>query len=93
MKLTRSFLQNKDLNSPAVTYDRTNEHMAVTEYCSLYHYRVFRSGLCIKEQQPWLCWSPDGIALSSNDCILLEIKCPFFCREKPIIEENIINVP
>ena len=91
-QLARSFLQNKEISSTAIRYGRNKEHVAVNEYCSYHKYSVIHPGVCIKEQQPWLCCSPDGIVLSPNEFVLLEIKCPFSCREKPIIQEDTINV-
>lgn len=91
--LALTFTGSKDINSPAVRYGRDNEQTALKEYCLTYKCCVRQLGLFVKEQQPWLCCSPDGIVLGQDCLTLLEIKCPYSCREKPVIEEKICIVP
>lgn len=91
--LALTFTGSKDINSPAVRYGRDNEQTALKEFCLTYKCCVRQLGLFVKEQQPWLCCSPDGIVLGQDCLTLLEIKCPYSCREKPVIEEQICNVP
>lgn len=50
-------------------------------------------GLVIDVHQSFLATSPDGIIISEN--ALLEIKCPFSCQDKVIInhDEKEANIP
>ncbi|KAH6939376.1 hypothetical protein HPB50_017736 [Hyalomma asiaticum] len=52
---------------------------------------VTRIGLVISKVQSWLCCSPDGLS-QDDGVILIEIKCPFRCRDKPIHENATLAV-
>lgn len=73
--------------SKAQEYGTTKEKFAVAEYERQYHVRVYHVGLVVLESQPWLCASPDGVVVEDG-CItkLVEIKCPFVCRNLPIYD-------
>ncbi|KAG0434040.1 hypothetical protein HPB47_019389 [Ixodes persulcatus] len=44
--------------------------------------------LVISKVQGWLCCNPDGLVQAGDDYILLEIKCPYRCRDKPICDKE-----
>lgn len=48
---------------------------------------VTEVGLLLHPQQPWLCGSPDGIFSLSGETCLLEIKCPYKCKDKGIFDD------
>ncbi|KAH8025790.1 hypothetical protein HPB51_012112 [Rhipicephalus microplus] len=52
---------------------------------------VTRIGLVISKVQSWLFCSPDGLS-QDDGVILIEIKCPFRCRDKPILESATLAV-
>lgn len=41
----------------------------------------------VLQLQPWLCCSPDGLAVVDNETVIVEIKCPF-SREKLLIVDH-----
>jgi putative phage-type endonuclease len=72
-------------DSENLRYGRETEPIAKTAYQNLTLNEVIESGLVIKSQKPWLCASPDAIVKDrSGELIILEIKCPSSCKNKPI---------
>ncbi|GBP67984.1 Exonuclease [Eumeta japonica] len=55
--------------------------------------KVTSVGLIINMTQPFMATSPDGIILSESS--LLEIKCPFSCKNQQIVnrDDKVSNVP
>ena len=46
---------------------------------------VITCGLVVSKTYNWLCGSPDGIVIDENgERVVLEIKCPVSCHNKPI---------
>lgn len=46
---------------------------------------VVETGLVVRHDQPWLAGSPDGLFVNKdNELCVLEIKCPFTCKDGPI---------
>ena len=48
--------------------------------------QVKESGLVIHKTYPFLACSPDGVVSSEK---LIEIKCPYSCRDKPVTPETV----
>ena len=72
-------------NVESIRYGMDMERLAREKYQSVTGNRVFVPGLVIKIDEPWLAASPDGIVLDRNENYkLLEIKCPFSCKDKKI---------
>ncbi|XP_067142194.1 uncharacterized protein [Centruroides vittatus] len=78
----------------SMKYGICNEPLAIEEFSKSYHFSVRKSGLIVNVRQPWLCCSPDGLIKVGSEFILLEIKCPFSCKDKPIVnyKDKICNV-
>ena len=85
-KLRQSFFGN------AVTrYGLEHEGDAVQEYCARKSgydplFAVRPSGLVVSTDYPFLACSLDGIVLSSTGRGLLEVKCPFRCRNRTLLD-------
>ncbi len=69
---------------PNLRYGREMEPIAREKYMELTGNTVLLSGLFVKNCQPWICASPDGIVKSADEVFLLEIKSPSSCKGKEI---------
>jgi hypothetical protein len=68
------------------------EATAREAYESLTGVTVTQVGLVLKPFQAWLGGSPDGLVLDQNgNIIVLEIKCPKSCEDKPIDMGYLVN--
>lgn len=93
--LLDSFMSNKGFKGNAATrYGNKMEDHALQEYLKIAmsdnaFMKVIKCGVVVRESQPWLCASPDGILLDNNKTIkLIEVKCPHSCAGKSIINED-----
>ena len=79
-------------NVESIRYGMEMEKNARKKYENLTGNKVYECGLVIKIDQPWLAASPDGLVLDKNDNFkLVEIKCPFSCKDKNIDTKYIVN--
>ena len=79
-------------NVEAIRYGMNLEKSAREKYEEVSGNKVFVPGLVIKIEEPWLAASPDGLVLDRNKNFkLLEIKCPFSCKEKNINVKYVEN--
>lgn len=95
--LADNFINPKPFHGNAATkYGIKMEEIAISHYTEKNPgFVVVECGLFIKESQPWICASPDGIILE-NETIkkILEVKCPYICQKLPIINtDGSSNVP
>jgi hypothetical protein len=64
-------------DSDNLRYGRDTEPIAREEYASVQSEAVVESGLVISRHFPWLCGSPNGLAIGEDgELTVLEIKCP-----------------
>lgn len=98
--LVANLMKDNKFKSAATTYSIRMEKLAFTIYSSMAQQRdftLFKMGVIVKKSQPWLCCSPDGIAVGpgGNPKRMLEIKCPYSCKTKPPIsfESHTSNLP
>ena len=85
---------SSDLSSiPAVAYGAAKEEIARDEVRTLLgkNYSITEHGLIISPRFSYIACSPDGIIqnLSTNEKILLEIKCPYSARNTTISNANL----
>jgi hypothetical protein len=72
-----------------VEYGMRMEDFAIKKYSDIYNVHVIKCGLVIHQKQPWICASPDGLVVSKNKIKkLLEIKCPYTCKDTLLIKED-----
>lgn len=71
----------------AMAYGVNNEAKARAKFENLTGYKVENCGLIVKMNQPYLAASLDGIIL--DDMSILEIKCPFSCKNSEIINRRV----
>lgn len=79
-----------------VEYGNRMEHFAFKKYKYINNVHVIKCGLVIHQKQPWICASPDGLVLHLNKVKkLLEIKCPYSCKDTLLINKDSgkLNVP
>ena len=77
---------------PACEYGIQLEEEARKKFIQLTNYRVYQFGLVVRDDQPWLAGSPDGVFVNEkNELCVLEIKCPFTCKDGPINTRYIVN--
>ncbi|CAN7982906.1 unnamed protein product, partial [Ixodes hexagonus] len=87
-ELARDLCTQKKCQSKACKYGIETEPTARKEYEEREGCTVTRVGLVVSKVQGWLCCSPDGLVQAGDDTILLEIKCPYRCRDKPIFDKE-----
>ena len=82
------FHENKSLDGvEAVKYGILNEEPARIEFEQLAETKVFKCGLVVCLQFPFLAVSPDGLFLDiDGNLCLLEIKCPFSMKDSDMID-------
>ncbi|XP_060837984.1 uncharacterized protein LOC132920010 isoform X1 [Rhopalosiphum padi] len=72
-----------------VEYGTRMEDFAFKKYSLVHNVHVIKCGLVIHQKQPWICASPDGLVIHNNKLIkLLEIKCPYTCKDTLLIDEE-----
>jgi putative phage-type endonuclease len=91
VKRVEYFLDMKSLEGIAgVQYGLEMEPKAREKFVELTGFRVVETGLVVKQNLCWLAASPDGLFLDERDRLMvLEIKCPSSCEDKPINVEYI----
>ena len=68
-------------------YGRQHEDDARKEFEKQTGHKVTNVGIVVKLGQEWLAASPDGVYQDKEGNVkLLEIKCPYSCRDKSEIE-------
>jgi len=88
----------KVLSTPAVCYGREHKNDAISAYikyqrnCRGVVVEAHECGLVVDKTLPWLAASPDGIVFDpsekDNKRGCLEVKCPFSCEKKTVLEAN-----
>ena len=74
-----------DLSVESLQYGREMEQFGFEKYKEITHFQVFKSGIIVDCERSYLGASPDGLVKCDNDeWIVLEIKCPIKCKDKPI---------
>lgn len=86
-KLTNSLISSasNSFSSKATKHGILYEDVARQKYEAITGNKVRCSGLVISEEKPYLAASPDGVV---GD-VLLEIKCPYTARDKPITSATV----
>ncbi len=80
----QSYFHKAPLDLPSLRYGRAAEARARKAFEEKERVSVVPSGLVISTKMPWMSASPDGFVIENDELSLLEIKCPFSCREKEI---------
>lgn len=80
-KLARSLVEVIKVKAPALEHGKNYEHMAISAYMSVTNHDVKKCGIVVSTAKPFIACSPDGII---NDSYLVEVKCPFSAKDKPI---------
>lgn len=72
-----------------VEYGIGMEDFAFKKYTHINNVQVIKCGLVIHQKQPWICASPDGLVIHSNQVKkLLEIKCPHSCKDTLLVDKD-----
>jgi len=86
-KLAQARHAPKPFKSKSVAYGIRMEPIAKRKFQSTNGVEIVNSGLFICPGENWLCASPDGLVKESNDTYsVLEVKCPFSCKKKEIVD-------
>jgi phage FluMu protein Com len=82
------FFARVDLSGiPAIEYGKKMEAVALEKYKQVTGNSVEPSGLFVAAGKHWLCASPDGIITTPDgETLLLEIKCPYRCKDLSFID-------
>ncbi|KAL1472691.1 hypothetical protein MTO96_039166, partial [Rhipicephalus appendiculatus] len=93
--LAESFLSAKTFYSQATAYGTALEDEAISCFSKSTGAETRKCGLHIMLEQPWLCCTPDAVVLQGPTLSLLEVKCPYSCKAKAIVDSNtgMPNVP
>lgn len=84
--LVKEILSSKKFSTESTQYGIVHESYARKEYEAKYSCKVLKVGVLVSFKQPWLCSSFDGIVIQDPAFTeLLEIECPFECKNKSII--------
>lgn len=91
-ELAKRFVKDKKIFGKGlkyVKYELRLEDFAFKMYSDVVNVHVIKCGLVIHQKQPWICASPDGLVFC-NDKVkkLLEIKCPYTCKDTLLINEE-----
>ena len=86
--ILRSEREQKSKGITALDYGKKNEPKAIENFCKLYNVKVYQIGAFVMPAEPWLLVSTDGIVEQNENYKLLEIKCPYSCKTKPVFDES-----
>lgn len=90
-ELAERFVKDKKIIGKGlkyVEYGIRMEDFALKKYSDVHNVHVMKCGLVIHQKQPWICASPDGLVICNNKVKkLLEIKCPYTCKDTLLINE------
>lgn len=98
-ELAVRFVKNKKIEGKGlkyVEYGMRMEDFAFQKYSFIHNTHVLKCGLVIHQKQPWICASPDGLVIHNSKVNkLLEIKCPYTCKDTLLVDEDngILRVP
>lgn len=86
-KLAQQFKKTKYKGAltDAMRWGLNNESKAKQKFTDTTKQEIWDVGLVIHLSQPFLAASPDGIIQGPNGFELLEVKCPYTCKETKII--------
>lgn len=91
-ELAERFVKDKKIIGKGlkyVEYGMRMEDFAIKKYSDVHNAHVIKCGLIIHQKQPWICASPDGLVMCNNKIKkLLEIKCPYTCKDTLLIKED-----
>lgn len=91
-QLAERFVKDKQIIGKGLKYVEYGigmEDFAFKKYSQVYGAYVIKCGLVVHQKQPWLCASPDGLVICDDKVKkLLEIKCPFTCKDTLLINEK-----
>lgn len=94
--LAERFVKEKKIMGKGLKYVEYGigmEDFASEKYSQAHGVRVIKCGLVVHQKQPWLCASPDGLVFHCNKIKkLLEIKCPYTCKDNLLIDEENGNI-
>lgn len=90
-KLVETLCHTKNYSTASTTYGLKMERQAFDQYAAAVaqsNCKVIKVGAIVKPEQPWLCCSPDEIVISPDNGAsrILEIKCPYSCKDGVIID-------
>ena len=86
-KLIEEMLFSKHVSNNAIDYGKEMESVARQQYEREHGVSVERVGVIVCHKKPWLCASLDGIVyIESHPNKIVEIKCPFSCKNLPIVD-------
>lgn len=89
-KKVEEYMQPRSFSTPAMQYGKDTEKLARKSYAKKMQVEVTCLGFIVNPKIPWLGYSPDGFIENKNK--LIEIKCPFAGKMKPLFEVlNTIN--
>ena len=85
--LVRSKLSGSFAGNRATRYGQQHESVALQQYCKMKQqqepdFSVQESGLVVSLAWPYLAASPDGVVHSKAGKGLVEVKCPYSCRDQ-----------
>ena len=81
----RKYFFEEPVSHKNLIYGREMEPKAKKKLSEILQAEIFDLGLVVKDGQPWLSASPDGLILLENgESALLEVKCPSSCFNKAI---------
>ena len=84
--LARSYLSRLQIDAASLRHGCKYEHVAVEKYEDLKSVTTSLCGTYVSHSMPYISCSPDRI-VDAN--ILLEVKCPYACRDKAISEKTV----
>uniref|UniRef100_A0A1X7VDB0 YqaJ viral recombinase domain-containing protein n=2 Tax=Amphimedon queenslandica TaxID=400682 RepID=A0A1X7VDB0_AMPQE len=88
---TLLYKESSKLSNTAIMWGKLHESTAFDQYQSIHSSKsgliLRKSGIFISSEDGFLAASPDGILHNNeNKCGLLDIKCPYSCRNLTVIE-------
>ena len=88
---TLLYKESSKLSNSAIMWGKLHESTAFDQYRSIHSSKsgliLRKSGIFISNKDGFLAASPDGILFRGDEkCGLLEIKCPYSCRNLTVLE-------
>ena len=86
VKLAKSLAQVSDIKAAPLEHGRKHESVALSHYMNDTCNTVNPCGLIVSLDYPHLAASPDGLVTRDQ---IIEVKCPYMSREKPVNETTV----
>lgn len=79
--IVEAILYPKELNTPSIMYGKEKEIFALEALSKHLDVKIEQCGIFLDRQYDFLGATPDGVFKKNNDFFIVEVKCPYTCKD------------